>query len=100
MTHHPFFQIIKYHILPGAALVLLVVMLSGLYWAERGYRDLLRLEADYQRLEARNQEIRLRNTDLRRKVYRLKHDSRYIEAITRQQLGGIRDNEVVFKVPE
>ncbi len=94
------YQFLKYQVLPAAALILLLVMVAGIYWVDKGIRDLKLSREDYQALQARNQQIEAENKELRRIIYRLKHDLRYIEAITRLQLGGIREGELIFKLPD
>jgi cell division protein FtsB len=66
-------------------------------FGEKGLRELRGLTADHQRLEDENRRLIQENRDLYREVDRLNHDRKYIEAIARQELGLIGENEIILR---
>lgn len=59
-----------------------------------------RLRADLERLRARNHEIRRQNERLKRLVEALDRNPDVLEKVAREDLGFIKDGEVVILLPE
>jgi cell division protein FtsB len=75
-------------------IVLIVDALVG----EKGFLDTLRARRQYRELAAALAQKRQENARLRDEVHRLRDDPSRIEAVAREDLGLMRDGEVLFIV--
>lgn len=66
---------------------------------ERGVFHLWRLGEEKKRLEERTFLLQKENELLRERIYRLRHDDRYLEKIAREDLGLVRAGEIVYRFP-
>ena len=88
---------------PGPSIVLL---LSGLFlitmmiltvWGDRGLLEMWRRQHEVARLAQEIDTSEQENIKLARNIERLRSDMRYIEKIAREELGLVRNGELVFK---
>lgn len=64
-----------------------------------GLPRLRALEAEMRQVETENAELAIRIEQLRQEVQRLKDDPKAVERIARDELGLVRNTEVVFQFP-
>ncbi|MBI4209860.1 MAG: septum formation initiator family protein [Deltaproteobacteria bacterium] len=69
-------------------------------WGERGMRDLFILKRHLRHIEERNQQIRVANRELTAEVDLLRKSERFIEKVAREELGMVKDGELIFVFPE
>jgi len=86
-------------VLPLIILAVAVVGAPALMLSQEGIPRLRTLKAEMQQVEAENAEITESIRQLRAEVERLKRDPRAVERIARDELGLVRNNEVVFQFP-
>jgi len=75
-----------------------VVMMVDALVGEKGLVARMRAREEYQRQVASVEKLKLENARLREKSARLRDDPSAIEAIAREELGLIRDGELLFIV--
>ena len=85
-------------VLVAFALALVLSWLPFEFAGERGFRHYLRLKKELVRVRARNREMARHIQDLAREVEALKTDDDELERVARDELGLIRDGEMVFVV--
>lgn len=90
----PFRTRLLNYVLGFVTLVLVVDALVG----DRGLLDTMRARRQYSELSVALAQKRQENARLREDIRRLKEDPGAIEALARQQLGLIREGEVLFIV--
>ncbi len=81
------------------AVVLFLVLLVGLA-AARSWRDLDRSRAREAELEAKVEATSHRIDVLDRRIQRLRDDPLLLERLAREQLGLVKDGDVVFVLPD
>ncbi len=69
-------------------------------WGEHGIRDLFALRSHLNHIEERNQEIRNTHLQLTAEIERLRKSERFIEKVAREELGMVKDGELIFVFPE
>lgn len=84
----------------GLALVLAVLLgyLPYRLYVRSGMAQYLTLQAQLQALRAGNQKLRQDNRLLRMELLHVKGDDQAIEGVARDELGLVRQREIVFKV--
>ena len=78
---------------------LLIALLLFLVFGEWGVIHYWHLSAERARLEERTLALQRENEILREKIYRLGHDDRYREKVVREQLGFVREGEIIYRFP-
>jgi len=82
----------------GGSIVLgatLVVLLYSCF-SERGLVNVLSLKNELAEIEAGNQRTAAENEKLKEYIYLLRNNKRYIENIAREELGLVKNGEVVY----
>jgi len=87
------------HWLSYGLLGLLLVMLFFLVFGEWGLIHYWHLTGEKGRLEERTRALQKENENLREKIHRLAHDDRYLEKVVREELGLVREGEIVYRFP-
>ncbi len=82
------------------AMALALSWLPFEFAGERGFRQYLRLKRELSQVKARNRVRAQRIRDLTREVEALKTDDDELERVARDELGLIRDGELVFVVKD
>ncbi len=80
------------------AVVVALVLAVGSAVAEGGFRRYFKLTRDVQALKERNGRLAEENARLRREVEALRDDPRALERAVREELGYVRDGELVFNL--
>lgn len=86
----------------GLPLLILAIAAVGaplLMFSKEGLPRLRTLEAEMSQVEAENAELAEEIRQLRLEVDKLKRDPKAVEAIARDELGLVRNTEVVFQFP-
>lgn len=86
-------------ILPLTILGLAAVGAPALMFSPEGLPRLKSLEAEIAQVRAENAELARLNAQLHLKVQQLKQDPRAAERLARDELGLVRNTEVVFQFP-
>lgn len=76
---------------------LLITLSLFTTFGERGVLHLSRLWGEKRKLDERNFLLQKENEILRERIYRLRHDSLYLEKIAREELGLVRPGEIVYR---
>lgn len=66
-------------------------------FGERGLLHLWRLQGEKKRLDESNFLLQRENELLRERIYRLRHDDAYLEKVAREELGLVRDGEIIYR---
>jgi len=69
------------------------------FFFDSEYEQLQRLKAQVNVLKEKERELQLENERLRRQIKRLQSDHTYIEWIARDELGMIRHDELLLRLP-
>ncbi len=80
-----------------AFLALIVTLSLFTTLGERGALHLWRLWEEKRKLDEKTFLLQKENELLRERVYRLRHDSQYLEKIAREDLGLVRPGEIVYR---
>jgi len=80
----------------GSSILLLGLSLFTVF-GERGLMHLWRLWGEKRKLEEGNFLLQRHNGLLRERIHRLRHDDLYLEKIAREDLGLVREGEVVYR---
>lgn len=80
-----------------AMVALLMLLVYSTVSGERGLLHLLRLTQEQRQLEARVRALLHENTDLKSRIRRLQTDDDFLEKVAREQLGLVRENEIVYR---
>lgn len=81
----------------GLVFVTIVLIVDALV-GEKGFMDTLRARRQYRDVAAALAQKRQENARLRDEIHRLRDDPARIEAVAREDLGLMRDGEVLFIV--
>jgi cell division protein FtsB len=82
--------------LVGFAALGAVILASLSFGDARGLRRIQRLDQDIRQREDKNAALDIENAKLRREIHALQGDPRALERAAREELGLIKDGEVVF----
>lgn len=85
------------HWLSYTLAALLVTFALFTVFGDRGLLHLRRLSEEKGKLDERNFRLQRTNEALRERIYRLRHDNRYLEKIAREDLGLVRRGEIVYR---
>ena len=86
-------------ILPIVILILAAIGAPALMLSQEGLPRLRTLRIEMEQVELENAEVSENIRQLRAEVERLKRDPKAVERIARDELGLVRNNEVVFQFP-
>ena len=86
----------KGRILAGMALC--VGLGAWTIWGEHGLLHLRRLQQEQTTLEQLAFDLSQNNEHMRQKLWRLKHDDRYLEKVARERLGLVKKGEIIYRL--
>ena len=87
----------KQSILFACAILCLFSLLLFVIFGESGLADLNILKKERSRIVEKNEKLNQENLAKYREIDRLKHDLVYVEKVARDELGMIREGEVIIK---
>ena len=90
-------SIVSRHWLSYTLAALLVTFALFTVFGDRGLIHFWRLSEEKRKLDERNFRLQRTNEALRERIYRLRHDNRYLEKIAREDLGLVRHGEIVYR---
>lgn len=82
----------------AAVAALLLGFLPFEIYGEKGVRQYLRLKRELSEIRARNTRLRAQVEGLRREILELRDDRATLERVARDELGLIKEGEIVFVV--
>ena len=85
-------------ILLSFAILIICSLLFFVVFGENGLVDLDLLKQERTRLIEKNKKLEQENLALYREIDRLKNDLKYIENVARQELGMVKEEEVIIKL--
>jgi cell division protein FtsB len=77
--------------------IVLVALMGLAIWGDGGFQTLWHTRREVSELSLEVETIEQENARLRTEIDRLRHDPDYIERIAREELGLIRDGEIVIE---
>ena len=80
----------------GVALGVMAGLFFLIFFSDNGLVELVRKREESRHLETATQLLIQENAGLYRMVDRLNNDLSYVEAVARQELGMVRDDEIIF----
>jgi cell division protein FtsB len=84
-----------WHLILWPLLVLISVLL--IMWSPNGLLHLRKLHLEYQEHTARNISLEIENQQLYQEISRLHNDPTAIERLARQELGLVKEGELIFQ---
>ncbi len=78
-------------------LSIVLLILLGAILGKRGVIHLYYLNEELKQLKASNLRIEKENCEFKKEIYRLKNDPCYMEEIAREELGLIREDEIIYQ---
>lgn len=81
-------------LIPG---VLVLAVLAAAVFGEKGILCAVRSNQQKELLQQRVRTLEQANEDLRKEIGSLRSDPRYLEAISRKELGMVREDELVYQ---
>lgn len=73
------------------------ISLTWLSFGRHGLIDLYKMQKEKERCLAILKDLKEKNRLLTDEIRRLKEDNKYFESVAREQLGMIKDNEIVYR---
>ncbi len=73
------------------------ISLTWLSFGRHGLIDLHKMQKEKERCLAILKDLKEKNRFLADEIRRLKEDNKYFESVAREQLGMIKDNEIVYR---
>lgn len=74
----------------------IVFILLYAFLGERGLMNVLSLKKGLREMENYNQSLKAENDKLKDYIYLLRNDKKYIEIIAREELGLVRNEELIY----
>jgi len=90
---------IKYlNSLYGIVIVVSIIASIVIYscFSERGLFKVISLKSELREMEEFNQNLQLENDELKEYIYLLNEDTRYIEKLAREELGMLKEGEMLY----
>jgi len=78
--------------------VFLLLMALLITFGNRGLVDNYLVSKRLAQLKSQSNEITIENNDLKRKILLLRDDLTYIEALARNELGMVKEGDIVYRV--
>lgn len=86
------------YLLYGLSALLLVIFLFTAF-GERGLLHLWHLQEEKRDLDEKNFVLQRENEKLRENIDRLRKDDLYLERLAREELGLVREGEIIYQFP-
>ena len=82
---------------PIILIFLILIILYQTIFGEGGIIQLRRMERNLEAIKASTERIKKENESLKKEIKLLQSDEKYIEKIAREELGLVREGEVIYK---
>jgi len=79
--------------------VLLVLLLGFALFGDKGVLRLVKAYQQKQQLQQQVEQLQQENQQLKAEIEALQHDPQTIERLARQELGMVREDEIVYQFP-
>lgn len=80
-------------------LIIILLMLGYAVFGERGVIRIIKAERQKETLEQQLATLQQQQQELRAEIDRLKHDKDYWEQLARENLGMVREGELIYHLP-
>ena len=82
----------------GIVVVVCIIVSMVIYscFSERGLLEVISLKSELKEMEAFNETLRLENEECNEYIHFLNEDTRYIEKQAREELGLLKEGEIVY----
>ena len=82
----------------GIGIVVSIIVSIVIYscFSERGLLKVISLKSELKEMEAFNESLHLENEECKEYIYLLNEDTRYIEKLAREELGLLKEGELVY----
>ena len=82
----------------GIVIVVCIIVSMVIYscFSERGLLEVISLKSELKEMEAFNETLRLENEECNEYIHLLNEDTRYIEKLAREELGLLKEGEMVY----
>jgi len=82
----------------GIVIVVCIIVSMVIYscFSERGLLEVISLKSELKEMEAFNETLRLENEECNEYIHLLNEDTRYIEKLPREELGLLKEGEMVY----
>jgi len=77
-----------------------VLVLIGAIYAARGYSEYAKLSDEHDQVLEANAALEEENRKLKTAIEALKKDDAVVEKVARERLGLVREDEVIYQLPE
>lgn len=77
--------------------LILLSLIAGTIIGKRGFIHLLKLEEEYTLIVLNNQKLKLENETLKTEIQNLKNNLRYLEELSRNELGFAKKDELIYR---
>ncbi len=78
-------------------LTILVILVGWVGFSDRGLIKLYRMEIERQTYIDKIEALKRENQKLTREIYRLRHDPEYVERLAREELGLVKEDEIIYR---
>jgi cell division protein FtsB len=89
-------KLINYYFAGSIVLVAILVILLYSCFSERGLVNVFSLKKELAEIEADKRNLTAENEKLKEYMYLLRNNKRFIENIAREELGLVRNGEIVY----
>ena len=77
--------------------LILLSLIAGTIIGKRGFVHLVKLEDEYNQIALFNQKLKLENDRLKTEIIDLKNNLRYLEELSRNELGYAKKGELIYR---
>ena len=84
-------------VISGVFFLILLSLIAGTIAGKRGFFHLLKLEEEYKHISMSNHALRLENEKLKNEILNLKNNLRYLEELSRNELGLTKKGELIYR---
>lgn len=78
-------------------LLLLVLIIALTIFGKRGFMHMMRLQEELHEIEKNNSKLKIDNEKLKIEIINLKDNLRYLEELSRNELGLAREDELIYR---
>jgi cell division protein FtsB len=78
-------------------ILILLSLIAGTIVGKRGFIHLMKLEEEYQQIDICNQKLKQENEKLKTEIADLKNNLRYLEEVSRNELGFAKKGELIYR---